>query len=72
MYIMMVSNQVIFYSAECGGLRKIEANVNLMVQLKERIQAPSNYFLNDDGNLSLMGLCRGRSNMKCASFSIAL
>jgi hypothetical protein len=55
-----------------GSLCEIEANVNLVVQLKDVLEAPYTTFSNSDGNLSLEGLYRGHSNMQCASFSIAL
>ena len=31
--------------AKCGSLREIEVNVNLVVWLKERLEAPYNYIL---------------------------
>ena len=30
---------LILYSSECSSLREIEANINLMVQLKERLDS---------------------------------
>ena len=56
--------------AECGSMCKIEVNVNLVV--KERLEAPRTILPDSDVNLSLMGLYRGHSNLKCALFSIAL
>jgi hypothetical protein len=43
-----------------------------MVQLKDILEAPWKYIINSDGNFSLMGLDRGHSNTKRASFSTAL
>jgi len=37
---MMASYQLIVEMAECGSLCEIEANVNLLVQLRMRLEAP--------------------------------
>ena len=51
---------------------EIEANVNWWFNWKKGLRLPNTTFLNNDGYLSLMGLYRGLSNTKCASFLIAL
>jgi hypothetical protein len=42
---------------ECNRLRKVEGNINLMVQLKSNLKTTMYHILkNEDGNLSLMNL----------------
>ena len=41
---------------KCSGLGKVEANIDLMVQLEKDLKLPSITFLNKKRNLSLMKL----------------
>jgi hypothetical protein len=45
--------------------------VNFLLQLQGKLEVYVTTFSNNDGNLSSIGLFRGQSNTKCASFSIA-
>lgn len=51
-------------------LREVEYDVNLMIRLKERLEVLQYYgmFSIVDGNMFRLGLCRGCSDTKCASF----
>ena len=56
---------------ECGSLCEIEANIELVVQLKESVKTPNTTLSNIDWNLSLMELYIAHFNTKCASFTMA-
>ena len=52
---------------ECSSLREIEADVNLVFQLKDLMLCKT-IFSNNDSKLSLMDLYTVFSYTKCASF----
>ena len=57
---------------ECDSLCEEEANINLMMHMKERLETPHTTFLNKESDFSLIKLYRGHSNTKFASFSTTL
>ena len=50
----LVSSMLIAYSSECSSLREIEANIDSMVQMEERLE--STPFSISEGKLFLMEL----------------